>query len=274
MKRFLSLLLPLLLTGLLACSSTEKAAQTPSNEVDRPDTRQEAPETVSVSSDESSDEGLLSVELLWEMERFGSPVISPDGKWIVAPLTRYTVDDDKSHTDLWLFSPDGSVERPLTRHGSADGQPVFSPDSRKLAFITRREGDEQAQLYVMPLDQPGEAVRLVTVPTGVSAPKWVGGHIYFISRVWPGKTWGEMEAELEKQRASHISARIWNQLPYSHWDHWIDEERQAHLFRVPAVSGGYEDLFRARERSACAGSDLLSRCRIEAITEPTGRELP
>ncbi len=193
----------------------------------------------------------LSVEKLWEMKRIGSPVISPDGKWVVAPVTRYTVDDDQSHTDLWLFSTDGRVERPLTRHGSADGSPVFSPDGSKLAFVSRRDDDDASQIYILPIDEPGEAQRLTEVPTGTNAPKWVGEHIYFISNIYPGKTWDEMKEKLEQEQASHMSAHTWNALPYSSWDRWIDEERQAHVYRIPADGG-----------------------ETEAITLPTGWELP
>lgn len=193
----------------------------------------------------------LIAEVLWKLHRVGSPVISPDGNWVVAPVTRYTVDDDKSHTDLWLFASDGSVERPLTRHGSADGSPVFSPDGSKLAFISRREDDQASQIYILPIKEPGEAQRLTEVHTGVSAPKWVGEHIYFITRVWPEKDWDEMKKQLEENRKSHVSAHQWNRLPYSFWDHWLDEDRQAHVYRIPAKGGD-----------------------IEPITLPTGWELP
>ncbi len=214
----------------------------------------------------------LTVERLWEMKRIGSPVISPDGKWVVAPVTRYTVDDDKSHTDLWLFAADGSVERPLTRHGSADGQPVFSPDGTHLAFVSRRDDDDASQIYILPVTQPGEALRLTGVPTGVSAPKWSGDHIYFISRVWPDKDWEKMKEELDRRSSSHVSARIWNELPYSHWDHWLEEERQAHVYRIPVRDALFE--------SGRPGADgdgqgsMVANNRIEPVTLPTGRELP
>ncbi len=265
-----------------------------------------APGTLNVETDENS-KGLLSAEVLWKMQRIGSPIISPDGKWVVAPVTRYTVDDDKSHTDLWIFSEDGSVERPLTRHGSADGQPVFSPDGSLLAFLSRRDNDETSQIYILPLSEPGEAVRLVTVPTGVNAPKWVGDHIYFITRVWPAKSWQEMEEEMERQSKSHVSAHIWNEMPYSHWDHWLDEERQAHIYRVPVGKSVLTSAKNAGGRSAAGQSaiaseiagedtdgnhtttraknentgdsddkngDLVSLRLVEPVTLPTGRELP
>jgi dipeptidyl aminopeptidase/acylaminoacyl peptidase len=193
----------------------------------------------------------LSAEVLWELQRIGGPVISHDGRWVVAPVTRYTVSDDRSHTDLWLFATDGSVQRPLTRHGSAAGQPVFSPDGRTLAFVSRRDGDDAAQLYLLPITEPGEARRLTELPTGVSAPKWVGRHIYFIASVWPDKSWEEMTAELDRRKDDHVSAHTWNALPTSAWDRWLDESRQAHVYRIPADGGA-----------------------VESITQPTGWELP
>jgi dipeptidyl aminopeptidase/acylaminoacyl peptidase len=193
----------------------------------------------------------LSADVLWEMQRIGGPEVSPDGRWVVAPVTRYTVADDKSHTDLWLFATDGSVERPLTQHGSAAGQAVFSPDGATLAFVSRREGDEAGQIYLLPMDGPGEARRLTEVPTGVSAPAWVADHIYFISSIWPEKSWAEMKAEEERRKKDNVSARAWSELPTSSWDRWLDEARQAHLYRIPAAGGA-----------------------IEAITLPTGWQLP
>jgi hypothetical protein len=85
----------------------------------------------------------------------------------------------------------------------------------------------------------------------VSAPAWVGDHIYFISSVWPGMSWEEMTAELERRRKDHVSAHAWSALPTSSWDRWLDETRQAHLYRIPAAGGA-----------------------VQAITLPTGWELP
>jgi dipeptidyl aminopeptidase/acylaminoacyl peptidase len=209
------------------------------------------PAAAQVAADHVATDRTLSADVLWQLKRIGAPVVSPDGRWVVAPVTRYTVEDDRSHTDLWLFASDGSVERALTRHGSAEGQATFSPDGRMLAFVTRRDGDDAGQIYLLPMDQPGEARRLTEVPTGVSAPAWVGEHIYFISNVLPGKTWDEMKAELERRGKDHVSAHRWTSLPTSSWDRWLDETRQAHLYRIPAAGGA-----------------------IEPITMQTGLELP
>lgn len=193
----------------------------------------------------------LSVDVLWEMDRLGAPVISPAGGHVVVPVTSYNMETDRSETRLWLLSVDGDVQRPLTQAGASAGNPVFSPDGNTLAFTARRSDDEAAQIYLLPMDGPGEASRLSEVPTGVSAVRWVGEHLYFITRVWPDKNWEEMAARIKADRDSKVSAHQWNALPYSQWDHWIDENRQAHVFRIPAAGGD-----------------------VEPITQPLGRELP
>jgi len=193
----------------------------------------------------------LSIEVLWEMDRVGSPVISPAGGHVVVPVTHWDTETDESETRLWLLSTDGGVQRPLTQTGASAGSPVFSPDGAALAFTSKRDEDDAAQIYLLPMDGPGEATRLSEVPTGVSALRWVGEHLYFVSRVWPDKTWEEMAEQVEADRESKVSAHQWNALPYSHWDHWIDEDRQAHVFRIPAGGG-----------------------EVEAVTQTLGRELP
>jgi dipeptidyl aminopeptidase/acylaminoacyl peptidase len=213
----------------------------------------------------------LSVERLWEMQRVGAPVISPNGRWIVAPVTRYTVADDKAHTDIWLFSPDGSVERPLTRHGSADGSPVFSPDGNHLAFISRRDNDSAAQLYILPINEPGEAIRLTEVPTGVGSPKWVGDHIYFTSSIFKDlHTWDDMKKRLDENRASHMSAFTWDELPNSSWDRYLDAARETHLYRIPADGGEVEAISRPAGW-AVSGYDVAPDESLVAIVANTSR---
>lgn len=59
----------------------------------------------------------LSVEVLWQLSRIGNPSISPNGDYIIAPVTEYDVPADKGNTQLWLFSKDGKQQRALTAKG-------------------------------------------------------------------------------------------------------------------------------------------------------------
>jgi len=194
----------------------------------------------------------LSAEVLWQLERVGSPVISPDGSQVVVSVTTYPVDQDEGEARLWrLDIGDRSAQRPLTAEGVKSSSAAFSPDGKRLAFVSKRSDDEAGQIYVLPMDGPGEAVRLTDVPTGAGALKWIGDHIYFISNVWPDKTFDEMAEMIEADKDSKLSARTWNRMPYSSWDHYLEEDRQNHLYRIPANGGD-----------------------IEALTLGTGRELP
>lgn len=200
---------------------------------------------------QADDTQYLTQELIWKIERIGAPIIAPQGGHIVAPVTVYNMDNDQGETRLWLFNTDGDVQRPLTAAGQRASNAVFSPDGTHLAFVSQRHDDSAGQIYVLPMDGPGEAQRITEVPNGVSGMKWIGEHFYFISSIWPDKDWDEQKEQLQQEREKHITAYKWTRLPYSSFDRYIDENRQAHLFRVPAEGGD-----------------------IERITESFGRELP
>jgi len=185
----------------------------------------------------------LSGEVLWQLQRVGSPSVSPDGGQVVAAVTTYPEDGGDAISRLWLLNVDGeAAQRPLTAEEASASGPVFSPDGSRLAFVRKSDKEEPAQVYVMPMSGPGEAVRLTEVPTGVSALKWIGEHIYFVSNVWPEMTFDEMEEKLELDKDSKLSAKVWNAMPYSHWDSWVTEDRQYHLYRVPDIGGDVEAL--------------------------------
>jgi len=199
----------------------------------------------------------LGADVLWELSRLAAPVVSPDGKRVVVAATTYPEKDDpektyQPETRLWLLATQpGTKQRPLTAEGRSASDAVFSADGSSLAFVGKGNGDDAAQIYVLPMDGPGEAVRLTDVPTGASAPKWVGDYIYFISNVWPDKSFDEMAEKIKADKDSKLSAKVWNEMPYAYWDKWLDEERQNHLYRVPAAGG-----------------------EVEALTLGTGMQLP
>lgn len=185
----------------------------------------------------------LSAEVLWQLQRVGSPVVSPDGSQVVVPVTTYPEDGGDAISRLWLLTVDGDVpQQPLTAEEGSASAPVFSPDGSRLAFIRKRNKEDAPQVHVMPMRGPGEASKLTDVPTGVSALRWAGKHIYFVSNVWPEMTSDEMAEKLEADKESKLSAKVWNAMPYSHWDSWVSEDRQNHLYRIPDTGGEVEAL--------------------------------
>jgi len=185
----------------------------------------------------------LTAEVLWQLGRVASPVVSPDGRQVVVTVTTYPADMDEAEVRLWLLDvSDKAAQRPLTAEGAKSSSPVFSPDGSQLAFVSKRSDDEAGQVYVLPMDGPGEAVRLTDVPTGAGGLKWVGDYIYFVSSVWPDKAFEEMADKIEADKESKLTAKAWNRMPYSAWDHYLDEEKQNHVYRVAAKGGDVEAL--------------------------------
>ena len=93
---------------------------------------------------------LLDKETFLEMESVGSPTISPDGKQIVFSRTWADKVKDQYRSNLWIVESDGSRVRELTTGDRDDSAPVWSPDGKRIAFLSDRDGT--AQLFVLYVD--------------------------------------------------------------------------------------------------------------------------
>ncbi|MDY0231462.1 MAG: DPP IV N-terminal domain-containing protein, partial [Candidatus Saccharicenans sp.] len=103
----------------------------------------------SIAGQEKNDQ-LLTTETFFEFESLRNPAISPDGKSIV--FTRNWIDkvNDLTRSNIWMVETDGSRLRQLTSGNWRDSSPVWSPDGKKLAFISDRGGSDQ--IYIMFID--------------------------------------------------------------------------------------------------------------------------
>lgn len=86
------------------------------------------------------------------------PSVHPDGTWAAVAITRPDLDDDSYPTSLWRLDLTSGELTPLT-YGTADREPVISPDGRWLAFVRGGKG-VKPQLALMPT--AGGEPRLIT----------------------------------------------------------------------------------------------------------------
>jgi len=191
----------------------------------------------------------MTVDELWQFERIGGASLSPDGAQAVCSVSRYSMEENNSHSSLWLLSTFGGTARPLTSCGDKDGQPAWSPTGEQIAFVAKREQqgkkDDTPQLYVIAPDG-GEARRISEFAPGVEAFKWFpdGKRIAFIAWVWPELKGTKAQAnKLKEFKDRKVTGYVTSEAQYRFWDHNLPMGRVAHLHTLDVASGRVTDLF-------------------------------
>ncbi len=190
----------------------------------------------------------MTPEDLWAMERVGSLAVSPDGRWAAFALTVYSVEKNKGNSDLWLVPTDGTAPpRRLTWNEEADGSPSWSPDSKTLAFISKRgnDKDKPSQLYLLSLDG-GEAQPLTDLPVSPSEAKWSpdGARIFFSASTFPdlNDEWDKVKKRRDEQKDDKTQAKIAEGLWLRAWDSYATDGSVTHLFALDLGTKKVRDL--------------------------------
>lgn len=115
-------------------------------------------------------------EAMITYERISGTAISPDGNLIAYTVAVPQTDGEKSGylKHIWLASSDGVMNRQFTTGEKSCTDPAFSPDSRRLAFLSARGENGKNQIWIMPVDG-GEAFQLTKTETGVNSFAWSPG---------------------------------------------------------------------------------------------------
>ena len=178
----------------------------------------------------------LSHETLWLLKQVGAPAPSPDGLWVVVPVTEPAYDEKDEIADLWILPGDGGAPpRRLTTAKGKETSPAWSPDGLHLAFSAKRDGDEASQIYVIDVGG-GEARHLTQLALGARAPQWSpdGQTILFQASMHRGATNDTTNKNVAEERKKEKSkVRVFDGFPIRRWDKWLDDV-QTHLFVIPA----------------------------------------
>ena len=89
----------------------------------------------------------LDKATFFQMESVSSPQISPDGVSVIFSRGYVDMMRDQNRSNLWAINVTGERLRQLTDGPWSDSAPVWSPDGKRIAFLSDRSGS--SQLHVM-----------------------------------------------------------------------------------------------------------------------------
>jgi dipeptidyl aminopeptidase/acylaminoacyl peptidase len=113
---------------------------------------------------------LLQARDLFSLEAASDPQISPDGSKIAYVRRSGDIMTDRMRPTLWLIDTRSGEQAPLAAGPGAHSQPLWSPDGKRLAYISTAEGGA-AQLFVRWLAS-GESVRITGLPDSPTSLAW------------------------------------------------------------------------------------------------------
>ncbi len=216
-------------------------------------------------------------DVMLKQRRVGDPQLSPDGRVVAFTIGDVDKAANRSLTHIYTVSIDGGTPRQITKGDKSSSSPRWSPDGRKIAFVTG------GQIWTM--DADGDDKKQITkISTGAGGPVWSpdGKWIAFSSEVYPECADDACnKAEDERVGNSKVKAIVTDRLLYRHWVEWRDRKR-THVFVIASNGGTFEDLtpgdFDSPPYAASTGSDyafspdsrqiavLRNPDRIEAIS--------
>jgi len=111
---------------------------------------------------------------------FGSLALSPDNTHLVVSVTA-----EASRTiDLWVYElKQGTLSR-LTSDGQLNDRPTWTPDGRRITFISDRKGGRA--LYTEPWDGSGPVESLLTTSRLLQEAEWSRDGRFLVYRDGPG----------------------------------------------------------------------------------------
>src|SRR5262247_3449039 len=98
-----------------------------------------------------------TVEQSLNMRSVAGPRISPDGRYVAYQVQKTNWDENAFETEIWIAVTSTGERYQLTNSKKSSTNPQWSRDSKRIAFISDRDGKRQIYLIA---PNGGEAVQL------------------------------------------------------------------------------------------------------------------
>ena len=160
----------------------------------------------------------MSINDLITAVRVSDPQVAPDGKRVLFVRTTTALESGKRNSDIWSVPVDGSsAPAALITGDKTENSPRFSPDGKRILFISTRAGDPQ----VFAANPDGSNVKQVTkLSGGVQPPIMISPDskkIAVVVDVFPDCKDDDCNKQMrEKEEKDPVKAHVITGLPYRH----------------------------------------------------------
>src|ERR671923_806263 len=208
-------------------------------------------------------------EDLYDLRVPTDTALSPDGACVAFTVKAAAPNKDGYRSALWIVPTDGSAPaRQLTVGAKTDTGPRWSPDGRRLAFLSDRGAvltaggggakpgkaeppkEGATQLWVLPYADGGEARQLTDFPRDVAEVAWSpdGRRLCVVTASETAER--ERKREREPGEPPEPDTRVIDRLVYQFNDVGFIHDRWPNLWLVDAETGGVTRLTRGRNHDA------------------------
>ena len=184
----------------------------------------------------------FDVNALLELKRIADPQISPDGKWVAFQVQTVDVPGNKKPVQIWIVPLNGGTPQQITHDGEANQRPRWSPDSKRIAYVSDRSGSSQIWLMDPDGGNAKQVTDLITEADG-HVLSGDGKNVVFTSEIYPecGADNACNQKLMDAEKAAKTKPRIYTELLYRHWTLW-QTKRRKHILVAPLAGGPAKDL--------------------------------
>ena len=165
-------------------------------------------------SDIRIEDGRLTPEVLWSMGRIGGVAVSPDGSRIAYQVSYYSVQENASHTVIYVMNDDGTDVRLLTATAKSEHSPAWI-DNDHIAFLTVKDGVQQ----IFSMDTNGKHRKQLSF-----GDKDVEGFLFspdMKNVLMVMSVPNPLVKEHQYEDLPKSSGMIADDLMFRHWDTWV-----------------------------------------------------
>ena len=165
-------------------------------------------------SDIRIENGRLTPEALWAMGRIGDVAVSPDGSKMAYQVSYYSVEENASHTVIYMMDSNGSNVRLLTKSAASEHSPAWL-DNDRIAFLTAKDGVQQ----IFSMDANGRHRKQLSF-----SDKDIEGFLFspdFKHVLTVMSVPNPLVKEQQYEDLPKASGMIADDLMFRHWDSWV-----------------------------------------------------